>query len=298
MAKYSFSFDDERVTIVNEATQKVDDKVSLVAHVELSEAFRTLTRGRQADAKASDVAISMLMDCLTHDHLTEYKGKTPANEKVPSVFLSALRDIETDVYKPAFIKAHTDKGATGSKADALWQQFRKEELTTGSYSNAKSFVAKLFCHVGTLPVAPNGKLLPLYAVRRMYETWAAAQERAAGPKTIADKLVSLSCDIENRTEKTDIGDAVTAIAALKSMLATYEAIHREALEALTAVATGPTVTQMTGDAIRVAMAQHGVTEEQVQQAAAFLDDGVSEEETPLTGDALTQALRDAEDALI
>lgn len=294
MAKYSFSFDDDRCTIVNEATNKVDDKVSLISHVELSEAFRTLTRGRQADAKASDVAISMLMDCLTHDHLSEYKGKTKANEKVPSVFLSALRDIETDVYKPAFIKAHTDKGATGSKADALWQQFRKDELTTGSYSNAKSFVAKLFCHVGTLPVAPNGKLLPLYAVRRMYETWAQAQEGTnTGPKTIADKLVSLSCDIENRTEKTDLGDAMTAIAALKSMLTIYEAIHAEAVVALTAVATGPTVTQQSKAAMRKAMKQHNVTEEEVTQAAQFL-----EEETPLTGDALMQALKEAEAALI
>jgi hypothetical protein len=50
---------------------------------------------------------------------------------------------------------------------------------------------------------------------------------------IADKLVKLSLEIENRKETTDLGDYVTAIASLKSMLATYEGLYRETLENLT-----------------------------------------------------------------
>lgn len=233
MAKYSFSFDDRKVVIVDEKSKKVDDKMDLLEHVELSVAFRVLTRGREADAKASDVAISMLADVLMSPVLDGYRGKTPANEKVPTVFLSAVRDVENDIFKKAFVEAHTAKGATPSKADALWQEFRKAELTTGSYSNAKSYVLKMFAHMGQLPVAPNGKLLPLHAVKRMYESWKAEQEGGTSRKTIAEKLVALSEELHS-DGGANMGELADGIAALKRMLATYETMYSLNLEALTA----------------------------------------------------------------
>lgn len=255
MAKYSFSYDDNRVTIVDEKSKKVDDKLELLTHVNLPEAFRVLTRGRQADEKASDVAISMLSDVFDASRvLGEYKGKTPHNEKVPATFAAAFRDAETALFKPVFIEAHTKKGATAGKADLLWQEFRKSELTTGSYSNAKSLVAKLYCHAGLLPVAPNGKLLPLHAVRRMYESWKAEQEGTNTNKTIADKLVGLSAELH--TVNSDMGDFPTAIAALKTMLATYETMYNQSLVAATDKTTlpvSPDVSKMAGAAVRVAM---------------------------------------------
>lgn len=234
MAKYSFSFDDRKVVIVDEKSKKVDDKMDLLEHVELSVAFRVLTRGREADAKASDVAISMLADVLMSPVLDGYKGKTPANEKVPTVFLSAVRDVENDIFKKAFVEAHTVKGATASKADALWQEFRKAELTTGSYSNAKSYVLKMYAHMGQLPVAPNGKLLPLHAVKRMYESWKAEQEGGPGKKTIAEKLVTLSEELHSAEGGANMGELADGIAALKKMLTTYETFYTLNLEALTA----------------------------------------------------------------
>lgn len=238
MAKYSFSYDDKRVTIVDEKSKKVDDKLELLEHVELSVAFRTLTRGRQADVKASDVAISMLADVLESPILDGYKGKTPANEKVPSLFLSALRDVENDVFKKAFVKAHTEKGATAAAADELWQRFRKDELTTGSYSNAKSYVCKMFAHMGMLPKAPNGKLLPLHAVKRMYESWKAEQEGGKSKDSFAEKLVSLSSSLHNGELTNNMGELPDAIAALKRMLATCETLYAVELERLTEQKSG------------------------------------------------------------
>ena len=240
VAKFAFSFDDTRVTIVDEKSKKVDDKLSLLKHVELSEAFRVLTRGKQADQKASDVAISMLADVLQSPVLDGYKGKTPANEKIPSLLLSAVRDVENDIFKTAFTKAHMEKGATATKADELWQQFRKEELTTGSYSNAKSFVLKLFAHMGQTPVAPNGMLLPLHAVRRMYESWKAEQESSSTNKTIAEKLVTLSSELHTVEGGANMGELPDAIAALKSMLATYETMYTAFLVQRTAAGGGVT----------------------------------------------------------
>lgn len=255
MAKFAFSFDADRIIIVNEATNKVDDKLELLEHVELSQAFRVLSAGRKADAKASDVSISMLADVMQSPVLDEYKGKTPANEKVPSTMLAAVRDVENDIFKKAYVQAHIDKGATPSKADALWQEFRKSELTTGSYSNAKSYVCKMFAHMGQLPIAPNGKLLPLHAIKRMYDTWKASQETGHINEGVAGKLIKLSSEIENRTEKTELGDYASAIAALKSMLATYEGLYAESLERLTEIIGNPAndVQQGATDAIQSAM---------------------------------------------
>lgn len=285
MAKYSFSFDAERVTIVDEKSQKVDDKMLLLEHVDMSTAFKVLTRGRQADEKASDVAISMLCDVLENNSvLLEYRGKTKVDEKVPSTFLSAFRDAENALMKPVFIEAHTSKGASAGKADQLWQEFRKSELTTGSYSNAKSFVAKLFCHVGTTPVAPNGKLLPLYAVRRMYESWKSEQETSKAPTSIADELVSISSELHNAGS--NIGDCPTAIAALKAMLATYETMYRVELEQktnATSGATHPDVLKTAAAAVRVA---------QGKGKKVVHPERVSGE-TLLTGDKLTAALKPA-----
>ena len=292
VAKYSFSYDESRVTIVDEKSQKVDDKLELLDHVSLGEAFRVLTKGRQADAKASDVAISMLADVLENNSvLQEYKGKTEVDQKVPSTFLSAFRDAENALMKPVFIEAHTRKGASAGKADQLWQEFRKSELTTGSYSNAKSFVAKLFCHVGMTPVAPNGKLLPLYAVRRMYESWKQEQDTPKSAKGIADKLVALSADLHN--VGADIGDCPTAIAALKAMLATYETMWKLECERKTEQLSGAT----SQDVSKLAEAAMQVAKGSRKRAAKPVKESISEE-TPLTGDALMQALKEAEAALI
>lgn len=282
MAKYSFSFDSERVTIVDEKSQKVDDKLELLEHVDMSTAFKVLTRGRQADEKASDVAISMLCDVLENNSvLLEYKGKTAVDQKVPSTFLSAFRDAENALMKPVFIEAHTSKGASAGKADQLWQEFRKSELTTGSYSNAKSFVAKLFCHVGATPVAPNGKLLPLYAVRRMYESWKSEQDATSASTSVADKLVKLSAELHNAGA--DLGDCPTAIAALKAMLATYETMWKLECERKTEQLSGA----VSPDVAKVAAIATG----KAKRVPA------KREET-LTGDALMQALKDAEEALV
>ena len=258
MAKFAFSFDETRVTIVDEKTNKVEDRVELLDHVELSTAFRVLTAGRKADAKASDVAISMLYDVLQSPILDGYRGKTPANEKVPSVMLSAVRDIENDVFKKAFVTAHVERGATASKADALWQEFRKMELSTGSYSNAKSYVCKMFAHMGELPVAPNGKLLPLHAVKRMYESWKAEQEGGSTKKTIAEKLVALSAEMHSAEGGANMGEYPDAIAALKAMLATYETLYEGFKEQLTAAKGNPSIADATATAIKNAQQQEQV----------------------------------------
>ena len=232
MAKYSFSFDEDRIVITNDATNKVEDKLHLLDKVDHLSAFRVLTQGRKADAKASDVAISLLVDVLSSPRLDGYKGATPINEIVPNVLKSAVREVEVDTLRPDFVGALVAKGQTDVQANLAWDNFKKDELNTGSYSNVKSHVVKMFAYMGQLPIAPNGKLLPLHAIKRMLETFMQSKETNENDG-IAGKLVKIATDIAARTEKTNLGDYVTAIAALKSMLATYEGLYREDLENIT-----------------------------------------------------------------
>lgn len=243
MAKYSFSFTDTQVVITDDKSNKNEPKLDLLDHVPLPVAFRALTAGRRADNKASDVAISMLEECLKSPRLDEYKGMTPHNEKVPSEMLHALRDVETSIYRPAFEQAHTEKGASPGKLEKLWQDFRKDELNTGSYSNARSYVVKMFAHMGKLPVAPNGKLLPLHAIKRMYEAWKAEQEGETSKATISDKLVKLSEELHSVSGGENMGDLASGIAALRAMLATYDTMYTTYLEKLTEAKAGATVTE-------------------------------------------------------
>lgn len=233
MAKYSFSFDENnRIIITDDATNKVKDKLSLLERVDHAHAFKVLTQGRKADAKASDVAISLLADILDNVRLDGYKGKTPLNESVPNVLKSALREIEVETFKPEFMDALIAKGQTPTQAETQWQEFKNNELNTGSYSNAKSHVIKMFAYMGQLPIAPNGKLLPLHAIKRMLETFMQSKENADNDG-ISQRLVTLASALDKRTETTKLGDYPSAIAALKSMLATFEGLYREQLENIT-----------------------------------------------------------------
>ena len=259
MAKFSFSYRGDEVVILNEQNQKQDRVCELLEAVDLPTAFKVLTKGRQADEKASDVSIGMLSQVLDDPRLSIYKGKTPADQRIPVEFLQTLRDLENEVFKRAFVDSlmarrlqgvdiSTEAGHRKSveehvKAESEWQIWRKVELTTGSYSNAKSFVAKLFCHVGQTPKAPNGKLLPLHAIRRMYETWKDGQESTTSvAKTIAGKLVTISEQLRNSPDEETVGELPDAIAALKFMLATCETMYRVQLERLTEQKGNPSIT--------------------------------------------------------
>jgi hypothetical protein len=91
-------------------------------------------------------------------------------------------------------------------------------------------------------VADNGKCITVAAIDKILanEMQKVAPAVAEG---IAGKLVKLSNDIANRKEQTELGDYPTAIAALKSMLATYEGLYREALEDITSLIGNPSLMQ-------------------------------------------------------
>lgn len=231
---FEISYSDDAVTFVNVKTNKAE-KLALFDVMPDIDAIRVVNSEIKGRDSASKASVSLLSHLLDSPRLDGYKGTCPLNEAIPKELKSAIRDIETEYLKPIFSAPLIEKGAKPATVEAQWQQFAQGLREGGSYANTKSRVMAYFSHLGKLPCADNGKLLTVAAIDKILQN---AKEQNAKPATnegIAGKLVTLSHEIESRTEKTELGDYSTAIAALNSMLSTYQGLQCEVLEKMTAV---------------------------------------------------------------
>ena len=226
MAKKTISYTDNQVIITDEKNKS--EKLDLFDIVPDIDAIKYIRKEQNAGKSASVGALTLLAHMLDNPRFDAYKGQTPFNEKITPEFRGALRDIEVEYMKPIFTADLEAKGQTPATIEKQWQEYSLG-LRTGTYALVKSYVSKLFCHMGQLPIV-NGKLLPINAIKTLLDD---AKPDNSENEGIAGKLVKLSVDIANRTEKTNLGDIPTAIAALKSMLATYEGLMREESERIT-----------------------------------------------------------------
>ena len=241
MAFFDISYSDDSVTFVNTKTQKAE-KLELFTALDDAEAIRIVNGEIKARDNVSKAAVSLLSHLLDNPRLDEYKGLTPINELVPNDLKSAIRDLETEYLKPRFSAPLEAKGNTPATIEKQWQLFAAGLREGGGYANAKSRVIKYFAHMGSLPIASNGKCITVAAIDKIL----ANELQKVAPTVnegIAGKLVKLSSEIGNRKETTDLGDYPTAIAALKSMLATYEGLYREALEDMTTLIGNKSLTE-------------------------------------------------------
>jgi len=196
-----------------------------------SEAIRALSAELKASHSASKGAISLLVHILDNPRLDAYRGTTPANEAVPNELKAAIREIETEFLKPLFCQPHIDKGAKPHTVEKLWQEYMSGLKAGGSYAVAKSEATKYFSYCGKTPkVSDNGLLLSVAAIKKLVINAKEGLQPKEKP-SIADKLITLSGELKDRTENTIVGSAASAIAALKSMIALYEDIMLADMEA-------------------------------------------------------------------
>lgn len=205
MSKLTFSYNDASV-VITDANNNAET-IALVEKLDTLDSLRAISTEQNAAVKASVGALSLLADMLTDPRFDFYKGVTPMNEKIPKEFNAALREKISEHMKPAFITDKLAKGAKPATAENQWQLYAAG-LSTGSFSNAKTWASKFFCQLGKLPSIENNKLLPLRAIIKMLEDAKLPTENEG----IAGKLVKLSLELTARTEKTELGDY-----ALKSM---------------------------------------------------------------------------------
>lgn len=231
MAFYEISYNDESVTFVNTKTNKAE-KLELFDAMADIDAIRIVNGEIKARDNVSKASVSLLSHLLNNPRLDEYKGNIEINAIIPKELKNAIREIETEYLKPIFSEPLVSKGQTPATIENQWQKFVAGLREGGGYANAKSRVIKYFAHMGQLPLAANGKCLTVAAIDKILSNELAKVAPNVN-EGIAGKLVKLSSDIANRKETTDLGDFPTAIAALKSMLATYEGLYREQLENIT-----------------------------------------------------------------
>lgn len=292
MAFFDISYSDDSVTFVNTKTQKAE-KLELFTAYDDAEAIRIVNGEIKARDNVSKAAVSLLSHLLDNPRLDEYKGLTPINVLVPNDLKSAIRDLETEYLKPRFSAPLEAKGNTPATIEKQWQLFAAGLREGGGYANAKSRVIKYFAHMGSLPIAANGKCITVAAIDKIL----ANELQKVAPTVnegIAGKLVKLSSEIGNRKETTDLGDYATAIAALKSMLATYEGLYREALEDMTSLIGNTSLTQ-SADAVM----QKASIVDTIEGLQAQYDNGqITEDELISRADAIGYKLADEIEAPI
>ena len=229
MSKFEVSYSDNAIVFVNTRTNKAE-KLDLLETMDAHDAIRAIRSEQNAAVSASRAAVSLLCSILDNPRLDEYRGTCDVSAAVPAELKAAIRELETEYLKPIFVNPLLEKGAKPATAEKQWQDYAKGLKEGGSYAVAKGHVTKLFAYTGNLP-KHGGKILTVAAIKKLIEN---IEKPETANEGIAGKLVALSLELSN-ADADKMGDFATAIAALKSMLGTYEACHREALETLTSV---------------------------------------------------------------
>jgi hypothetical protein len=267
MSKFEVSFSSDSIVFLNKATNKgetlkMDDAMSD------DDAIKAIRREQDAAVSASRGAVSLLVHIMDNPRLDSYRGTCPVSSKPPSELNAAIRDLEKEYLKPMFINPIMDKlGFTLtnestpeeharwnkqlSKAESDWQAYIKALNAGGSYAVARGHVAKLFAYTGNLPTR-NGKLFTVAAIKKLLENLEKPEQENTG---ITGKLITLASQIDTHNgDNWDIlGDVASGIAALRAMLATYEGVQRENVQAAMVTHKHKSVGDVTNKAIAAAM---------------------------------------------
>jgi len=227
MAKLDVLVSADKITFVDSKGKA--ESLDLFDVMDDGDAVRSINTELKAAHSASKAAVSLLSHILDNPRLDGYRGVTPSNEAVPAELKAAIRELETEYLKPIFCAPHEAKGAKPATVESLWQAFAGDLKAGGSYAVAKSFVTMYFAYVGKLPVADNGKLFSVAAIKKLVAN--AKADVVSTPKTFTDKLMALAHELDTRSESFEFGNTASAIATLRSMLATAEGLAREDAEA-------------------------------------------------------------------
>jgi hypothetical protein len=281
------TFNDKSVVFTDDKNKSVS--LELLDAMPEDECIRAISKELSAQGSASRAAVSMLTVILDNPRFDGYKNETPWNEAIPSEFKQAVRMAEDEYIKPLFFANHGNPSAwAGVSADkltpeqkgerkkfahvsAMLDTYLKDMRAGGSYAVARGVVLEWFAKGGSRPIAENGKLYSVAALKKLI----ALEKKANTPEPeqtgIAGKLFALAGEVSKHQENdwTFMGDPATALAALSVLRDKYQ-------ELLTAQAEQATETA---------------------SIAAQADKAIAAAQT-LTGDALTQVLREAEDALV
>src|SRR3990167_2378501 len=136
---FDISYSDDKIVFTNTKTLQ-SEPIDLFDAFDDLEAIRVLDKEFKGRKNASNAAVSLLSKLLNNPRLDGYKGTCPINENVPSEMKQAVRDLETEYFKPLFSATLAAKGVKPGAIETLYQEFARGLREGGSYANTKSRV--------------------------------------------------------------------------------------------------------------------------------------------------------------
>jgi hypothetical protein len=247
--KYTSDFADNALIMADDKGNKTS--FEYIGAVPEPEAIGTLLQEMKGRGNVTAAALSLMVQIMDNPRLGTYAGKIPMGEKMDAKFKSAIREEEEAHLKPLFIASYDAKHKAQAKAASTdpvnpyhaqrlsaWDTFIGDLRKGGIYGNVKSTSTQYLGYFGKLPCVYDGEhpdKARLLAVSAMQKLIANAKADATDrvERTVANDLVKLSSELQNRNDKTKLGSPATAIAALKAMLATFEGLQQEEAERAT-----------------------------------------------------------------
>jgi len=231
MSKFSVSYGESTIVFVNNKTNK-PETLDMYDRVDLHEALRGSFKEFKDHHSNSAKAVSLITEVLSSPAMDGYRGQVPVNEALPKEAKAAMRRAEEAVLFPLFRDIMERKNWTEAQLNKEFDAYMTHSREGGTYANARSIALSYFCQLGKTPIAENGKLLTVAAMKKLIDN--AKSDIAPEPKFgFSGKLVSLAAEINARKDNNGMGSLPEAIHALKDMLATFQGLEREAAEALT-----------------------------------------------------------------
>lgn len=234
------SFDEKHNTIIFESDKGIKTIEKLQKPITLAQALTCVNREYQGRESVAQSTVSMMVTLLQSPRLGSWAGKCDPLQSLPAEFKAAIRDLEVETYKPAFVAGLLKKGAKEETAEAQWQALAQDMRKGGSYAQAKGKIIAYFAYTGKLPcvyvdgIAQTDRQYTVAAVEKLLQNIKAAAGPVKEDRSIAARLMKLAHECDNFDEKTefisdDYGYA-SAIAACRQIMARFEGLQREAAE--------------------------------------------------------------------
>lgn len=243
------SVNDDKIVFTDDKNKSLS--LELFEQMADAQAVKAINRELTAQGSASKAAVSLMTNILNHPSMDGYKGTTEWTSRISPELKQAMRRAEDEYITPLFFAQHGNPSAhAGTHENMLTPDQRTERkkyahvsemlnkyLTDlragGSYAVARGFVLEYFAKAGERPIAENGKLLSVAALKKILELKRKENATTVEDEGFSGKLIKLSAELSKRTDKTNLGSTASAVAALRAMLVVFEGIEQQNAELVT-----------------------------------------------------------------
>ena len=256
MAHVTTNYTDTKVLFIDEKSGKAEG-FDYLERVTEQDAIKALRKEADQRGSVTKAALSVLVAVLSAERLSGYQGQSKPGEGLSKEFKEGLRDSEATYLRPILLDSF-HKGMSQAEKDKAADRYISELRAGGVYALVKNYASKYFTIVGQLPCVYNAdgtpdtdKLLSVDIIKKLLSIHASENVEAPSD-TFKNKhvkaIVKCATDFNTRSEEAnpDANEVGAALAALKSMIASFEGMARDYAEARTKAGSSVGATQHAG----------------------------------------------------